>query len=520
MSHLNLTGKDKSARIPLPYHEKVGRRRRKYAIIAGVALLVIAGVVVALGSWKAWSAPLRPVHSSHASFENDCSQCHDAGKPTNSSNALSGVLSSQGKASDKLCMNCHMGQEGQEHHKNMKDAPSTAATCAACHKDHQGRGAFISRVADAKCTCCHSDLKSHTEGALTYAEKITSFEKDHPEFKVLGAGGERVELSKARDPGKLRFNHQMHLTKGIIGNWTYERIPEKDGMRKRYLEMQGKDAKVGDLIQLDCASCHALSASDDARKTGLARTSGDYVLPVTYEQHCKACHPLTFSPADNVKEVEIPHHSQPDQVKDFLSGVFARNVVKAGGKDVKLKQPFAGLVLPGDNLDREAREKELRKVIERAGDLAWEAQAQKAEHVTTCMLCHHKEAVAGKTDRIAAVKVPEVWFPHAKFSHQAHRTVDCAGCHGGKDEAKNKYGRPSVYHSQHSDDVLLPPINNCLECHSSARTVDGKKQGGVRHECVTCHSYHHGDAPLAGRGAKARGIETRRAVEEWMSPGK
>ena len=29
------------------------------------------------------------------------------------------------------------------------------------------------------------------------------------------------------------------------------------------------------------------------------------------------------------------------------------------------------------------------------------------------------------------VSVPELWLPHAKFDHTAHKAVDCRGCHEG-----------------------------------------------------------------------------------------
>jgi len=132
---------------------------------------------------------------------------------------------------------------------------------------------------------------------------------------------------------------------------------------------------------------------------------------------------------------------------------------------------------------------------------------------STCQLCHHYSGGVGQAepDRIVPVDVPEVWYEHSRFSHGAHRTVDCRGCHGGKNGGK------SVDDSEVETDVLLPPRENCLKCHSTARTVGGDKEGGVRHECVTCHGYHHADNPLAGRGSSGRGIEKRVSVEDLLN---
>jgi hypothetical protein len=280
-----------------------------------------------------------------------------------------------------------------------------------------------------------------------------------------------------------------------------------------------------DTIKLDCASCHALDASDDGRTTGPARAAGNYVLPVTYDQHCKACHPLTFSSDKALAGVQIPHHLQPGQVREFLGGVFAREAVKDSATP-GMKKFFDDFPLPGDNRTREQREEGQRKLIKGASDKAtkelvtelptWDRQANKtARYVfpgySTCGLCHHYEAGAGGLpERIVPVNVPAVWFEHARFSHGAHRTVACLECHGGKDGGK------SVFASDREEDVLIPPIENCKKCHSTARTSGGVKQGGVRQDCVTCHSYHHGDKPLAGPGSEGRGARKRMTVQELL----
>ena len=97
MSH-NLTGKDKAARIPLGYHRIVRANRRKWALVSVVALLLVAGVVLATGYWKTWAAPLRPVHSAHAAWETECSACHSTLTPTTSGNPI-GAMFGHGTAS-------------------------------------------------------------------------------------------------------------------------------------------------------------------------------------------------------------------------------------------------------------------------------------------------------------------------------------------------------------------------------------------------------------------------------------
>src|SRR5262249_18040016 len=159
------------------------------------------------------------------------------------------------------------------------------------------------------------------------------------------------------------FNHQLHLTEGITGSWSFERMvaeyPDKEQAKKyaeHYKQLQKKlqnveaiDDKA--LMKLDCAACHVLSAADEGGKG--ARAPGDYVLPVTYDQHCKACHPLTFSSNEQLKNVAIPHHLQPEQMRDFLQGAFA----KVLAADVKKPKKESDTPLPGQNPD-EARVRE------------------------------------------------------------------------------------------------------------------------------------------------------------------
>src|SRR5262249_18183805 len=141
-------------------------------------------------------------------------------------------------------------------------------------------------------------------------------------------------------------------------------------------------------------------------------------------------------------------------------------------------------------------------------DLVWDAQPKKAERISTCSLCHYAEKGTEGKERILPPNVPEAGLEHAKFSHKSHQTMACLECHGCKD------GGPSAENSEVHTDVLLPPRENCLKCHASTSTTGGK---GVRHECVTCHSFHHGDKPLAGKGAAGRGIKERMTIEKLMS---
>jgi hypothetical protein len=486
------TGKEKAARVPLGYFTGVGAGRRGVAWVALGAAVLIAGLAWGSGYWREMASP-GPVQAAHAAWEKDCSVCHDPGQPTSSGNGLH-RFTGQGKTSDSLCKTCH---EGLSHHTSQETGD--VGSCATCHKEHRGRASFLSRVPDERCTVCHANLNPETNPA-GYAPTITLFERDHPQFR-LGEGKERKELGKAPDPGRLRFSHQTHLLAGQGVGWKFDRITDKD-LRKRYQDLQkkslDKEATNSDLVQLDCAACHQLDTTDDRGRPGPARPAGDYILPVTYDQHCKACHPLTFS--SELPGVAVPHHLQPAEVNRFLWGVFTErekplrvDEAKTPGKDRPLPTREGLRQKVGGQVDEAETDVLFEKDLAKARRFVLEGKA-------TCGLCHYYagQGATGIPARIVPVNVPEVWFPHARFSHRAHRGVTCASCHH------------DVEKSTTEKDVLIPGVENCTACHSTARTTAEGKRGGVRQDCITCHRYHYGDHPLAGRGAAARGAAVRR----------
>jgi predicted CXXCH cytochrome family protein len=487
---MNLTqrGKDKAARVPLDYFRRGGRRKWPITALLVAVTLLAVGAALATGWWRRVAAP-GPVHFAHAAWETDCAACHAPFQPTASRNAWLSL--GPGSPSDALCQHCHAGPP---HHADRAIA-GEAGSCSSCHQEHRGRQSLLSRPPDAACTRCHGDLAAHVvDGQPHYEAKITGFGVDHPRFR-LGPPERRQPMSWAADPGRLRFNHQIHLlpgqrAKGEARPWTLGDIQDAQA-RERYRGQQPPDHRENrDPVQLTCAACHVTDAADGPKAgAGQApRSAGDYMLPISYAQHCQACHPLTMRAGPAT--VEIPHRLQPDAVRRFLLGTLD----EAAGKDPK-HPPAPHRPLPGSEAKMRALEA-----------LLYEDDVSRTEQLvlggqTTCGLCHffeHKPGTQGPTG-IAPTEVPRVWYPHARFSHRAHQgTMSCTDCHAG------------AVNSQHHTDVLLPDIDNCLACHAPAHVIDGVPRGGVRHDCVTCHRYHQGEAPLPGHGSTAQGVAARR----------
>jgi hypothetical protein len=82
-----------------------------------------------------------------------------------------------------------------------------------------------------------------------------------------------------------------------------------------------------------------------------------------------------------------------------------------------------------------------------------------------CMKCHVLEGA-----RLAPVAAAEPVMPRAIFTHRPHVTQrDCNACHA------------SAVRSDRSEDVNVPGLSNCQECHSP---------GQARADCAACHVYH------------------------------
>ncbi|HLJ96454.1 MAG TPA: hypothetical protein VKU02_24995 [Gemmataceae bacterium] len=495
------TAKQRAVRIPLNYFKQAD------ALTRWKLGLTVLALVLALGWWAIGfgmsdEGRLRysrgPVAAAHATWEANCESCHVPFAPINGthwSTALVGNL----QESKSRCEQCHAGPV---HHASQKQ--SDTPTCGGCHHDHQGRDASLVHLPDSDCTNCHANLAAHMDGKPQYEAAVTRFEKGH-----------HPAIHVDKDPGKLKFNHQMHLANGMAGaKWKLGDIRDPQE-RERYRQQQPAGQKDdAALVQLTCTSCHVLDRADLATKsmavTSLpARAAGDLMLPIRYENHCRACHPLTFDPKS--PDLTIPHGLQPRQVHDFLWGAYAEE--ELGKQERDLPKPMRR-PLPGMNATEAPPG--MRKEIDAklAGKMEAFLYRDKVEDADrkvflgkqTCGECHVSERSGAQIvpNRIVPPQVPEVWFKHAVFDHAAHRALDCLACHA---QAKT---------SAVSADVLLPNMDTCLQCHSPQTRRDGKIQGGARFDCTECHRYHHGENPLQGIGTVKRGVTVKRNIEEFL----
>jgi hypothetical protein len=503
------TSKKRTVRIPLDYYKRPDGLARWRWILSGLAVLVAAAWGLGLG-WDFWSpgairqrtrqlASHGPLTKAHATWENECDACHAPFRPIGNSNWAAPVLGDS-RQSNEQCQSCH----GAGIHHSRQDPLELA--CAGCHHDHQGRDASLVQLADVHCTQCHSQLAAHIQGGQPSGavERITGFNSAdgaHPEFRS----------TRGADPGRLAFDHARHLTRGMATAafgpvQTLRMIREPD--RARYEKYARGSEGV---IELDCAACHQLVRDDpgSAAPVPPPRGAPAYMLPVTYANHCRGCHPLDFDPA--APGLVMEHPLPLAEVDASLWHTYTAEFLKQD--PALLSQRLSPRPLPGQ--PQEPRLIEARAAIQRKV----EAAEKLLFGAKKCGECHRYETASDPPQqvdalerwdpaaqvRVAATNVPIVWWRSAAFTHSAHRGVDCRVCH--------ERAYPSSTHASHqSKDVLLPAMKDCLACHAAR----GRSSGGAAYNCTECHRYHNGDAALLGLSAAPSAPANLLKVEEFL----
>ena len=345
---------------------------------------------------------------------------------------------------DQTCESCH---QLTKHSKFLADHPEPQGPCRSCHFEHTAGKRLV--VSDSSlCISCHASPK--TVDPQSASPEVKNFDA-HPQFKVRVQAllpdlpDTRVSLDDTaalKDNSFIRLNHQVHLNGAIR---------TRSGVK-----------------QLGCRDCHG--ASRDQRT----------ILPISFEQHCQSCHSLEFD--ERLAGVEVPH-GDANVVYRFMYSEYAK-LALADKVDQQTAEVFQLRGRPGGGIAQSAAAETqqtaaTREFVERESRAAEKNIFSK----TACKLCHRvtdsdspeEKILANQESRYQIIKprIPAVWLPAANYDHGAHEEMTCESCH------------TKVRESKLTNDVLLPSISKCKECHS-----DLARHNTVSSPCIQCHSFH------------------------------
>ncbi len=422
------TTKKLAKRIDLQYFARPHPFRRwRFWLSVAVPVVALGWLVTqrAQGGQKVYSSG--PLAASHAVFTQQCSLCH-----------LVRTGSFSQHVSEQACLACH---DAPAHQANQTFTPD----CSSCHVEHKG-ARLLSVTSDSSCSRCHADLHTR-EGQAHYVASITAFAGKHPEFAAVRSG--------KLDPGKVKFNHYVHLQAGLMGP---------------------NNARVN----LACDDCHRTAGGnegwpyagpiDEATSTNLAIGVREghgvvrrgYMVPPAFAQHCAGCHTLQF---DSRFGSEQAPHEKPEVVHAFLLRRFGEYIAVHPGAIHEVNPP-----------DRQIPERaRLPRVARNASEWV-QIRTEDAEWLLwskTCKQCHILSSSGGPLPEVAKADITTRWLPHAQFDHQAHQMVTCTSCH------------TKTSGSRETSDVLLPSITTCQQCHR-----EDKPKEAAEGRCFECHQYH------------------------------
>ncbi len=517
------TAKERAVRVPLDYL----RRRdplERWKLWLTLAALAAAVIYAASGWGRGGQLRYSPgrLATAHATWDERCEACHVPYRRMRDGSWFSSP-DAPAEERDARCKTCH---KAPQHHAT--EDPAEIHACASCHMEHHGRDAQLTHVSDHQCVRCHENLTEHSTRKSEFFNRVTAFPTDHPPFQVAEP-----------DPGRLEFKHKLHMSPGLVAKDQRKQCTFRDIQNAEHRERlraqqqrEGAPAPADDApVQLECRSCHVLDANDlgalaldhNPSLSAPRHTTGEYMLPIQFEIHCRACHPLAIESLTPGECIEVPHGLQPAELHGFLGG-FAIDALAPTKRDAAKDGQSKPRPTLGELIGKMTPEEEAM-LRERVQNAVAAAEKELYLHDKHCAKCHAYNMGGGKINQMdirvgespqfktQPTNIKQVWFEHARFDHSAHRALDCRECHDRAfHDSRDKKGPSKV-----NDDVLLPRIETCAKCHSPALDSDDGTLRGARFDCSECHRYHGGDSPAHARGALTRGALDRRDIHAFLT---
>lgn len=328
-------------------------------------------------------------------------------------------------------------------------------------------------------------------------DNITSFENAHPDWRVLEE--DRIDLAA------IRFGHQEHMDpnrsqmQDKLQSWV-DRLREA-GVANSDIPVRRLD---NGRLSLTCASCHVTDSA------------GQYMLPISFDNHCMQCHSLQEQQGEPVPHGrEIGMFVERLAMKGALEPPKKPSVGRPGGASrggppgasgppktssgppaasrpsgppTSRSGPPGAKASSSDSDDDQPTIEELYAKI--TADASNNHKRLIRTVKATCARCHGN---AQSPDQIPDPRIPDRWLTRSAFNHSSHAMMRCDSCHsqaiGSPDEVVSYVGQDDPDHPAHimrwtgrTRDIMMPDIETCRTCHTPT--------GGAPTNCVLCHAYH------------------------------
>jgi len=459
--------------LKYPHRLSPFRARKRYlSIVAAMIAAAWVGVAAVRDNQSLHTSG--PMSLGHTVLSNQCAACH-----VQSWQGVTGILDENlhNQEMNEACLSCHANSIGHEkvtaksptgawsawhegHDAKATHFSSETVACASCHVEHEGPGRLV-EMSDAQCVRCHTDLSAHVANER-FANKVTKFSTDHPEFDVIA--------DKLPDVGAIKLNHKIHLAKKLRGL-----LPSRE--------------------QMSCDDCHraglggydwpyarsALHESNDMRPVPQEpQLQAAYMNEIRYSKHCATCHDMESSILSSIlgRNVALPH-AQPEAVRTVLNGMLTSFI--EGNLDELMVSENKSRSRRPTAIPTQSKEVTNQLVFDWVRTKRNLIEQELYRDAKRCLLCHAIEPWADRADHVSLPivtksNIPARWLMHASFNHEKHRVLDCLECH------------PQASGNTTSAEVMMPPIETCRRCHSPR--VAKPDLGGVSYGCVLCHTYH------------------------------
>ncbi len=478
--------------------------------------------------------------------DEQCQACHaGAGHFFNGGNELpweqkaTSVHLSQSHS--QACAVCH-----REHQGEVELRQIAGASCVGCHSDMatarlkapQLESLTFQRGGEQGI----SDFEGHPEFAVH--ELLQASPGKSPVFPAHAARSVLEYFQRSgetgpvwQDRGRLRFNHALHLRESGVADVRGETHVLRNNCSSCHEPTEDGRYMLPIRYENHCSSCHPLVFDP-----GLVQDSSGEIFELDWtgtggsggtggagggrirsrRDPSREWGLEELRGRDGRFRLLTAPHRAPVEIRGYLTDVYAAEELRAALAAAPAAPDSAAAVRPGRSLAaaESPRLSEESKALISRQTAAAEQLVQSAnfprgtgEEIPGlfrslgwlqgsggCRYCHETDdgapdaaldaglyvAGAAPLPAIRRPRLPDRWFPHSEFDHDAHRMMTCVECHSGSGAPGEV---PEIYSSRSTGDVLMPQMQVCRKCHVREPTI-GANLESAGGNCLECHIYH------------------------------